>query len=317
LSAASYKPFLYRYAVFTACMAMVTVLFGTLTTSKNAGMAFRDWPTSDGYFMVTYPWYRDFAANWDKFLEHGHRLAGMLIGICSIGLVYVLQKYEPRLWLVRLGYVVLGCVILQGLLGGFRVRLDERGLAMIHGLFAACVLSLILTVSTALSRNWFNTDEFARGPTVQHLKAWAGMTVGAIFLQSILGGLIRHHGSGLHEHLGMGILVWGLIAMNAVVSHRAGARWVRRSGWMLFAIATSQVFLGAGAWVLKWGFKYTGFVGVADSIGQVSFRTAHAIVGMLTLAAAVVHLVRILRVNVFAPRIVWSAPTFKTAGGAA
>ncbi|MGC4002963.1 MAG: COX15/CtaA family protein [Pirellulales bacterium] len=227
-------------------MAMVTLVFGALTTSKNAGMAFRDWPNSDGYLMVTYPWFRDFASNWDKFLEHGHRLAGMLIGLWSIGLAWLLHRRETRRWVVALGYGVLGCVILQGLLGGFRVVLDERGLAMVHGAFAACVLSLMATVATVESRRWFEDQEFARSPAAQPLKAWAGLTVAAIAGQFLLGGLIRHHGSGLHEHLGVGILTWVLIAVNAFVSHRSGVAWLRRSGWMLLAIASFQVVLARG-----------------------------------------------------------------------
>ncbi len=299
-------------------MAMVTLVFGALTTSKNAGMAFRDWPNSDGYLMVTYPWFRDFASNWDKFLEHGHRLAGMLIGLWSIGLVWVLHRDETRRWVKGLGYAVLLCVILQGLLGGFRVVLDERGLAMVHGAFAACVLSLMASVATIESRRWLLEDDYSRSPAAGHLKPWAGLTVAAIFGQFLLGGMIRHHGSGLHEHLGMGILTWVLIGVNAVVSHRSSISWLRRSGWMLFAIASMQVVLGAGAWVLKWGFTWTGYVATADSIAQVLHRTAHAVVGMLTMAAAVVHLVRVLRVSSCQPQPQWDPRSLlQTDGGAA
>ena len=89
-------PWLTRYAAATLGVALVTVVAGTLVTSMKAGMAFRDWPTSDGYLMVTYPWFRDFAKDWDKFLEHGHRLAGMAIGMFAIGLVAVVHRWESR-----------------------------------------------------------------------------------------------------------------------------------------------------------------------------------------------------------------------------
>ena len=315
MTVAPYKPLLHRYAFSTGCMAMVTLVFGALTTSKNAGMAFRDWPNSDGYLMVTYPWFRDFASNWDKFLEHGHRLAGMLIGLWSIGLVVLIHRGESRRWVVGLAYAVLGCVIVQGLLGGFRVVLDERGLAMVHGFFAACVLSLMATVSTVESRGWLDSESYARGPATGHLKPWAVLTVVAIAGQFLLGGMIRHHGSGLHEHLGMGILTWGLILANTFVSQRSGVRWIRRSGWMLLAVASLQVVLGAGAWVLKWGFPWTGYVATADSIAQVLHRTAHAVVGMQTLAAAAVHLVRVFRVSACCPQPVWNPPAFLPSPG--
>lgn len=297
---------------------MVTLVFGTLTTSKKAGMAFRDWPNSDGYLMVTYPWFRDFASNWDKFLEHGHRLSGMLIGLWSIGLVWVLCRYEMRRWVKALGFAVLVCVILQGMLGGVRVLRDDERLAMVHGAFAACVLSLMASVATVESARWFRDEEYSRSPSAGHLKAWGFLTVAAIFGQFLLGGMIRHHGSGLHEHLGMGILTWILIGVNAIVSHRSNVSWLRRSGWTLFAIASMQVVLGAGAWVLKWGFVSTGYVATADSIAQVLHRTAHAIVGMVTMAAAVVHLVRVLRVSSCQPQAQWDPRSLlQTGGGAA
>ena len=79
IKASPYSAFRHRFAAATVSVTLVTLVAGALVTSKNAGMAFRDWPTSDGHFMVTYPWLADFARDWDKFLEHGHRLAGMLI----------------------------------------------------------------------------------------------------------------------------------------------------------------------------------------------------------------------------------------------
>src|SRR3954466_10836942 len=121
---------LYRYACATPYLALVTVIAGALVTINHAGMAFRDWPTSDGHAMLTYPWLSDFARNWDKFLEHGHRLAGMLIGFWTIGLAVLLGVKERRVWLKWAGGAILLAVICQGILGGFRVWLDDRGLAM-------------------------------------------------------------------------------------------------------------------------------------------------------------------------------------------
>ena len=51
-----YQPWLHRIALATPLIALVTVIAGALVTSKNAGMAFRDWPTSDGYSMVCQSW---------------------------------------------------------------------------------------------------------------------------------------------------------------------------------------------------------------------------------------------------------------------
>jgi cytochrome c oxidase assembly protein subunit 15 len=297
LNPSNHHPWLHRYALATPVVALVTVIAGALVTSKNAGMAFRDWPTSDGQAMLTYPWLADFARDWDKFLEHGHRLAGMLIGVWSIGLAVLLAWREPRRWMKVAGAGVLLAVICQGLLGGFRVWFDQRGLAMVHGLFAACVLSLMAVVATALSTNWRRAPELFVQSEVGLVKPLALLTVALLVFQYVLGGLIRHGGQGLHEHLTVGLAAFAFIVLNAIASHRSGVRWIRRSGWLLLGVTLLQVVLGGAAWVHKYGFAPTGYVAVADSIGQVAARTAHTVVGILVLMAAVVHAARVLRVD--------------------
>lgn len=292
-----YNSWLHRFAVSTVCVALITLIAGALVTSKNAGMAFRDWPTSDGHNMLTYPWLADFARDWDKFLEHGHRLAGMLIGIWSIALVWLVTRQESRRW-VRLAAVGVLCgVIAQGVLGGYRVWFDERGLAMLHGAFAACVFSLMAIVATALSRRWFEAPDKIQQVSVSAAKMMALASVVLLAGQYLLGGLIRHQGTGLHEHLGIGVLALLVVIINAAVAHRSGVRWLQTSGWALLGLVVMQVTLGGAAWVTKFGFGTTGYVAVADSIQQIVFRTAHTVVGIVVFMTAVVHAVRVHRIE--------------------
>ena len=71
----AFHPWLHRLAVLTAVVALLPIVMGALVTTKDAGMAFRDWPSSDGHGMLAYPWLKSAG---DKFLEHGHRLGGVL-----------------------------------------------------------------------------------------------------------------------------------------------------------------------------------------------------------------------------------------------
>ena len=103
-------------------VSLVPVTMGALTTTLDAGMAFNDWPTSDGHNMLTYPWFRSYG---DKFIEHGHRLGGMLIGFVTLILVGVTMKVETRRWVKVAVFAVLLAVIAQGIAGG-RSRSDER-----------------------------------------------------------------------------------------------------------------------------------------------------------------------------------------------
>ena len=122
-------------------------------------MAFRDWITSDGYFMPFYPW---LSSAGDKFVEHGHRLFGMTAGILSIVLVIVTWRTEPRSWVRKFSLVILAGVILQGILGGMRILLDERTLALVHGctgpLFFALTVAMVVFTS-----KWWHAAQVAQG----------------------------------------------------------------------------------------------------------------------------------------------------------
>jgi cytochrome c oxidase assembly protein subunit 15 len=320
MTSAKYHPRLHLFACTTPLVALVTLVAGALVTSKNAGMAFRDWPTSDGQAMLTYPWLADFARDWDKFLEHGHRLAGVLIGMWSIALAGLVGWHEERTWVKLAATGVLLGVIAQGVLGGNRVWFDDRGLAMLHGLFAAVVFSGMACTATVLSRRWLTAPEDYTGTRLNAVRPAAITVMALLWLQYFLGGHVRHHGTGLHEHLGLGVLAFLAVAVNTLIAQRSGVAWLRRSAWVLQGIVLAQVALGLSAWVFKWGFAPTGYVAVQDSIEQVASRTAHMVVGALTMSAASVHLLRVSRVARVAPRVEAPVLTFNTpvaAGGGA
>jgi len=88
-----YHPWLFKLALATAVATLPLMIVGGHVTTEGYGMAFPDWPTSDGENMLTYSWF-DRAA--DKFYEHGHRLLGMLVGFLSIALVIVAFKVEDK-----------------------------------------------------------------------------------------------------------------------------------------------------------------------------------------------------------------------------
>ncbi|WP_437223181.1 COX15/CtaA family protein [Planctomicrobium sp. SH661] len=293
---------LHRLAISELCVALITLTFGALVTTKHAGMAFADWPTSDGYLMVTYPWLKDFAVDWNKFLEHGHRLAGMLIGIWSIALVIVTLNTESRRWVKGLAISILLGVICQGLLGGFRVQLNDRGLAMLHGIFAAIVFSLMGTLAVVTGTGWRTAAEHPSHRPLGTLKGMAATTLVLLALQYILGSLIRHQGTGLHEHLGLGILALIFIFVNAIFSRYSDSVWIRRGAMVLLVVSLGQVLLGLSTWFFKFGFARLGYVAVADSQQQILFRTAHMVWGVITLMTAVVYAVKVFRVAGVSPR---------------
>lgn len=281
-----YRPILHRFAALTLMLALLPIIVGALVTTLDAGMAFRDWPSSDGHNLFFYPWLKSAG---DKFIEHGHRLAGALIGFVSIGLAGIAWKTESRKSVRFACYLVLLAVIVQGILGGGRVRLDARRLAMIHGSFAALVFGLMAAVCVVTSRSWTlgsNSKPAAKG-TSPLLSALTGVVCVAIFLQFVLGGFVRHLGMALHEHVGGAILVTILVIATTIAAHRSQLTQVKRAGWVMFGFLLLQVSLGLGAWVMKFGFPPTGYVPAINSTPHIVFRTAHTVSGMLLLASSV------------------------------
>jgi heme a synthase len=291
MSVSAYNPRLHLLAVITACLACLPVFMGALVTTKDAGMAFKDWPASDGHNMLTYPWFRSAG---DKFLEHGHRLGGILIGLSSMALAGAAVASRAPRWVKTMAVAILISVILQGLLGGQRVRLNERGLAFVHGSLAALVMGLIVAFVAVTSRSW-TVPASVRGDagSIRGLRRLGLATSGIVYVQYVLGGLLRHHGKVLYEHLGFAFVVAAMIIWLALSAVDSGLTTLRKPAGILAIIMILQLALGAGAWVTRFGFGDR--VAVYGSAEQVIFRTAHVLCGMMIFATTVVMNVRIAR----------------------
>ena len=61
-------------AVVTTCVALLPIGIGAIVTTTGAGMAFSDWPTSDGHLLNPPHWWQQSDTRW----EHGHRLLAVL-----------------------------------------------------------------------------------------------------------------------------------------------------------------------------------------------------------------------------------------------
>ena len=190
---------LHRWAVFTACATFVLLALGSVVTTFQVGMADPIWPT--------YPWHL-LLVSWEEprpgfLIEHTHRLAGYIVGCCVIVLAAGLWRREPRRWLRWLGLTALAGVILQGLLGGFRVKLNEwvgTDLALIHGSFAALVFATLVGIAVFTSPGWVTRAKQV-GTGSNDNRLWRGSLIvtGLVYLQIVLGALLRHANSSLSQ----------------------------------------------------------------------------------------------------------------------
>ena len=178
---------LHRFAwLIAALTVLLPVTTGAVVTTLQAGMVFADWPSSDGHNMLAYPWWNSAR---DQFVEHGHRLAGMVIGLLSISLVIAAWLLDGRRQVRFVASLILVAVVAQGLLGGARVLLEKQVLALIHGDFAALVFSLMAVMILITSRGWDERTRLKSEAASQRVSSAARFLLVSLIAQYVMGGL--------------------------------------------------------------------------------------------------------------------------------
>ena len=186
------SPWPHRVAVVLACATFPLVWVGGLVTTTDAGMAVPDWPNTYGYNLFLYPWQTWLAGPWDVFVEHGHRMLGAVVGMITIGLVAVIWRNERRPWLRFVSLAALGLVIMQGVLGGMRVLLDERTLAMLHGCTGPLFFGLTVALAIFTSTRWQRGKDCDIVAGSSQVCILAIVTCILAYLQILLGAVLRH-----------------------------------------------------------------------------------------------------------------------------
>jgi heme A synthase len=278
---------LHRWAVLTAAATAVLLAVGAVVTTFRVGMADPVWPT--------YPWHL-LLISWQEpsagfLIEHTHRLAGYLVGCCVIVLAVGLWAARTPRWLKMLGGLALAGVIIQGLLGGFRVYLNALlgpNLAAIHGLFAQVVFTLLVSLAVLTSPRFAGWS--AAGEPTRPLRRIAVFLAAVSLMQLSWGVLLRHLDSPLAQrgHFVTAFLVVAAAAWLASASAGNRDAWpsLRRPLVLLAVLLCAQVLLGVEAWLSKYlGVELPEAERV--TVGQAVIRTAHVLVGSWILATSV------------------------------
>ena len=148
-----YNPALFWFAVLNVVTTFLLIGLGGLVTSHEAGMSVPDWPTSLHRNMFLLPF-----SEWSGgvFYEHTHRLLASGVGFFTTVLAIWLWLKDSRPWLHWLGIAAFLLVILQGILGGLRVRWQLDWLGVPHGAVAQAFLVLTCAIALFTSRWWQN-----------------------------------------------------------------------------------------------------------------------------------------------------------------
>lgn len=287
------------FAVVAAGATYCLLVIGGLVTSQAAGLDVPDWPGSFGYTMFLYPLSR---MSGGIYYEHSHRLFGSLVGLTTLVLAIHLQRADRRPWVKRAALAALALVIVQGLLGGFRVTTAEIEadagrvvsysetassivLRVVHGVTGQLFFGLIVALAAFTSVRWKSNHQPTVTPSAPTDHSLTALLVGSLMVQLVLGALLRHLSKGLFIHIGMAtvVLVLGVLVGARAAGLNHGQPLLARLGkWILWSVS-SQIVLGIAA---LWA-TYSAGGRIPPPVSEILVTTAHQALGAWLLGASV------------------------------
>jgi cytochrome c oxidase assembly protein subunit 15 len=274
---------LHRYAVLLAVCTLFLVVAGASVTSKEAGLSVPDWPLSYGQVMPQ--------MTGGVFFEHGHRMVATTVGFMTIILAVWLARVETRKWMKTLGFVALGAVIFQGLLGGLTVKLLLPPIVSIsHACLAQLFFSATVAIALFTSKGWHQGPEIVEDQGWPSLRSLAVMTPVLVLTQIALGAAFRHRMIGVLPHVLFALVVTVAVLFVAtfVIHQFPNHRALDASAKALLLVTLFQVMLGVAAY-------YTRLQAATAPLAMVLTTVAHVATGGLTMASSVVLSIQILR----------------------
>ena len=296
-----HKPGLSAFSAFAAAWVFVLVTLGAFTTSIGAGMAFPDWPLSNGSLNPS-----GWLTNVAMFAEHSHRLSAGLMTILTIALAAWIWRVESRRWLRRMSLFAVALVLFQAVIGGLRVLLEGvqvaavdtslgRLFAMLHACLAQGLACTLLAIAIGCSAAWIRSP-VPVGPMVRRL---GRVCCVLLFIQLGIAAVMRHSFAGLaiptfpwsNPDGGLIPEVWdfrvgihfahramAVVLTLAVVSYaiaiwrdRAASPAMRSGASTLLSLLGLQIIIGAA---------------IIRTMRNPTITTVHVLIGALTLATA-------------------------------
>jgi cytochrome c oxidase assembly protein subunit 15 len=221
------------FGVATAAATLVLIFVGGLVTSTGSGLSVPDWPLSYGMLMPPMVG--------GVFYEHSHRLVASLVGFLTLVLALWTARSESRPGVRRLAWAALAAVVAQGVLGGLTVVfLLPTPVSVAHACLAQTFFCIVIALAYSTSREWR-----AAPSGVVDVGGVRGAALAAaviVFLQLLVGAVMRHIGAGLaipDFPLAFGRLVPPVTSVPVLVhfAHRVGA--------LVVFVAVARLFLRA------------------------------------------------------------------------
>jgi cytochrome c oxidase assembly protein subunit 15 len=281
-------------ALLTAGLIFPLIYVGAGVTTKDAGMIFSDWPTSDGAYLNPAGWLDDAKKLW----EHGHRLIGWAVGMLAIG--SAVASWRGGSAARTLTLITLAAIILQGLMGGFRVREISRNWALVHAIWGQLTFCIAAITALMTSRS-AHTGSRIEVAGAKFYQMGGVVSFCAVLIQLCLGAWYRHFDSNtaLIAHVLWALVVFMVLSWLTMWTLEQYPRLQPLAflGKSMAVMIALQMVLGGAAFLIRvMGGNWPGWIATLAP-------SAHVAVGALMLACTA-----LLTISGFL-RLVPEAPT--------
>ena len=227
-----------HYRAFTVSVfwTLGLLYLGSVVHATESSLACPDWPTCFGTMMPE--------MTGGVFWEHLHRLvAGGLVLLFGLSTWLAKTPTQDQPWIFRACLAGLGLLIVQSIFGGLTViyRLPDL-ISTTHLGLAFIFLALVTVLASATGP--LKTFESPLGETANRITILASASAALIFVQSLIGGLVRHMDAGMacpDAPLCLGELVPPLV--NSTITLHFTHR--------LIGIVAALLIIGLSIWILR------------------------------------------------------------------
>ena len=181
---------LHRFAIICALATFILIFVGGLVTSTGSALAVPDWPLAYGRLVPK-------LVGGVRF-EYGHRVVAGVVVMLTIVLAAWIAMVERRSWVRKTAFAAAGLIVLQAILGGITVLyLLPLPVAVAHAGTAQALFCLMVAMALFTNPNFGNGAPLEADGSKPELATLATITTTVIYLQILIGAVMRHLGAGL------------------------------------------------------------------------------------------------------------------------
>lgn len=178
-----------RAFTVTVVWTLILLFLGSIVHATESSLACPDWPTCFGTLVPE--------MSGGVFWEHLHRLvAGGLLLMWGLATWLVHKEARDNPWLFKVCVAGIVLLLIQSAFGGLTVLYQLPDLVSTTHLSLA-LLFLVLATALASWASWSRDVGPISEETAAGVRKWGGGAVALIFVQCVLGGLVRHMDAGM------------------------------------------------------------------------------------------------------------------------